>query len=78
MLGVVIVVDASRAMLSFRAAREHHSAALESNALHFASDLLGTLAVLIGLGFVAAGEPRADASPRSSSRSSCSSRRGGS
>ena len=60
-LGVVIVVDASRATLSYRAAREHHSAALESNALHFASDLLGTFAVIVGLAFVAAGEPRADA-----------------
>ena len=60
-LGVVVVVDASRATLSLRAAREHHSAALESNALHFASDLLGTLAVIVGLVFVAAGEPRADA-----------------
>ncbi|HEX8083535.1 MAG TPA: cation diffusion facilitator family transporter [Solirubrobacteraceae bacterium] len=60
-LGVVIAVDASRAALSFRAAREHHSAALESNALHFASDLLGTVAVSVGLIFVAAGEPRADA-----------------
>lgn len=60
-LGVVIVVDASRATLSYRAAREYHSAALESNALHFASDLLGTLAVIVGLIFVAAGEPRADA-----------------
>ncbi|HEX8208091.1 MAG TPA: cation diffusion facilitator family transporter [Solirubrobacteraceae bacterium] len=60
-LGVVIVIDASRASLSLRAAREHHSAALESNALHFASDLLGTLAVVVGLIFVAAGEPRADA-----------------
>ena len=60
-LGVVIVVDASRATLSYRAAREFHSAALQSNALHFASDLLGTLAVLVGLILVAAGEPRADA-----------------
>ena len=60
-LGVVIAVDASRASLSYRAARQHHSAALESNALHFASDLLGTLAVVVGLIFVAAGEPRADA-----------------
>lgn len=60
-LGVVIAVDASRATLSYRAAREHHSAALESNALHFASDLLGTVAVIVGLIFVAAGEPRADA-----------------
>jgi cation diffusion facilitator family transporter len=60
-LGVVIVVDASRATLSWRAARKLHSAALESNALHFASDLLGTVAVMVGLIFVAAGEPRADA-----------------
>ncbi|MDQ3741519.1 MAG: cation-efflux pump [Actinomycetota bacterium] len=60
-LGVVIVVDASRATLSWRAARRHHSAALESNALHFASDLLGTVAVVVGLILVAAGEPRADA-----------------
>ncbi len=59
-LGIVIAVDAARATLSYRAAREHHSAALESNALHFASDLLGTLAVVVGLAFVAAGEPRAD------------------
>ena len=60
-MGIVIVVDASRTIVSLRAAREHHSAALESNALHFGSDLLGTTAVLIGLIFVAAGEPRADA-----------------
>src|SRR3954468_21891621 len=45
-LGVVISVDASRAVVSRRAARRHHSAALASNALHFASDLGGSLAVL--------------------------------
>jgi cation diffusion facilitator family transporter len=60
-LGIVVVVDASRATLSLRAAREHSSAALESNALHFGSDLLGTLALLLGLIAVAAGEPKADA-----------------
>lgn len=60
-LAIVIVVDASRTRLSLRAARAHHSAALESNALHFGSDLLGTFAVIVGLIFVAAGEPRADA-----------------
>src|SRR5919202_4192392 len=59
-LSVVIAVDASRAAISRRAARRHHSAALASNALHFASDLGGSLAVLIGLVFVALGEPRAD------------------
>ena len=59
-LGIVIAVDASRAVVSARAARRHHSAALQSNALHFASDLGGSVAVLIGLILVAAGEPRAD------------------
>jgi cation diffusion facilitator family transporter len=60
-LAVVIGVDASRALVTRRAARRYHSAALASNALHFASDLGGSLAVLIGLVLVAAGEPRADA-----------------
>jgi cation diffusion facilitator family transporter len=60
-LFVVIAVDASRAVVSHRAARRLHSAALASNALHFASDLGGSLAVLAGLVLVAAGEPRADA-----------------
>src|SRR4051812_36923015 len=60
-LTVVISVDASRAVISARAARRHHSAALASNALHFASDLGGSFAVLVGLIFVALGEPRADA-----------------
>ena len=60
-LAVVISVDASRALISRRAARRHHSAALASNALHFASDLAGSLAVLVGLVLVALGEPRADA-----------------
>src|SRR5919198_2312592 len=59
-LAIVIAVDASRAIVSARAARRHHSAALASNALHFASDLGGSVAVLIGLILVAAGEPRAD------------------
>ena len=60
-LAVVIAIDLSRTVASRRGAREFHSAALASNALHFASDLAGSLAVLIGLVLVAAGEPRADA-----------------
>jgi divalent metal cation (Fe/Co/Zn/Cd) transporter len=56
-----VAIDASRAIGSRRAARRLHSAALASNALHFASDLAGSVAVLMGLAFVAAGEPRADA-----------------
>jgi cation diffusion facilitator family transporter len=59
-LAIVIGVDASRAVVTRRAARRHQSAALASNALHFASDLGGSLAVLVGLIFVALGEPRAD------------------
>jgi cation diffusion facilitator family transporter len=60
-LGVVIVVDASRALISRRASRRYDSAALAANALHFASDLAGSLAVLVGLVFVAAGYHSADA-----------------
>src|SRR5215208_5226754 len=36
---VVIVVDAARMTVSWRAARRYRSAALQSNALHFGSDL---------------------------------------
>jgi cation diffusion facilitator family transporter len=60
-LGVVIVVDASRALVSFTTSRRHGSAALAANALHFTSDLAGSLAVLVGLLLVRAGEPSADA-----------------
>jgi len=60
-LVVVIGVDASRALISLRAARRYASAALAANALHFGSDLAGSLAVLIGLILVGAGYPAADA-----------------
>jgi cation diffusion facilitator family transporter len=60
-LAVVICVDASRAAVSLRASRRYSSAALASNALHFASDLGGSTAVLVGLVLVSAGYPRADA-----------------
>jgi cation diffusion facilitator family transporter len=61
LLGVVIVVDASRAITSFRTSRRYGSVALAANALHFSSDLAGSLAVLVGLLLVRAGEPSADA-----------------
>jgi cation diffusion facilitator family transporter len=60
-LGVVIALDASRALASRRAALRFRSPAFASNALHFASDLAGSVAVLIGMVFVAAGHPAADA-----------------
>ena len=58
---VVMAIDASRVAVSWRASRRYESPALASNALHFASDLLGSTAVLIGLLLVRAGYPAADA-----------------
>ena len=54
-VAVVIAIDVSRTLASARAARQYSSPALASNALHFASDLVGTLAVLAGLFAVRAG-----------------------
>jgi len=59
-LGVVIAVDASRATISHRASRRYESPALAANALHFASDLAGSFAVLVGLVLVSAGQRWAD------------------
>jgi cation diffusion facilitator family transporter len=58
---VVIAVDASRLVLSLRAAREYESAALEASAFHFGSDLAGTTAVLVGLLLARSGRPEGDA-----------------
>ncbi len=60
-LGVVLAIDVSRTTASYRAARRYRSAALLSNALHFASDLVGTLAVVAGLVAAAMGFPEGDA-----------------
>ncbi len=57
---VVIAIDASRALVSFRTSRHYESAALASNALHFSGDLVGSVAVLVGLLFARAGHPDAD------------------
>ncbi len=57
---VVIAIDVSRMLVSLRAARRFSSPALLSNALHFGSDLAGTLAVLAGLVAVRAGWPAGD------------------
>jgi cation diffusion facilitator family transporter len=59
-IGVVIVIDVGRTIASYRAARRYSSAALSSNALHFASDLGGSTAVLAGLLLVRDGHPKAD------------------
>jgi cation diffusion facilitator family transporter len=59
-LGIVIAIDASRMLVSWRAARRHGSVALAANALHFGSDLAGSAAVLLGLVLVRSGRPEAD------------------
>jgi cation diffusion facilitator family transporter len=59
-IGVVIVVDVGRTVASARAARRYESAALASNALHFGSDLAGSVAVLVGLVLVRDGYRNAD------------------
>jgi cation diffusion facilitator family transporter len=60
-LGIVIAIDAGRTVVSWRTSRRHESAALASNALHFGSDLLGSLAVLTGLLLARHGHPNGDA-----------------
>lgn len=60
-VGIVICIDLARTTASWRAARAYSSAAFASNALHFGSDLAGSVAVLVGLLLVRAGHPRADA-----------------
>lgn len=59
-LGLVIAIDASRATVSWRAARRYDNAALAANALHFASDLGGSVAVVVGLVAARAGHPEGD------------------
>ena len=59
-LTLVLAIDFSRTVVSYRAARRHSSAALLSNAVHFGSDLLATLAVIAGLVAARAGFPEGD------------------
>lgn len=59
-IALVLIVDASRTIVSWRTSRRYKSPALAANALHFGSDFAGTLAVLVGLVFARAGHPEAD------------------
>jgi cation diffusion facilitator family transporter len=59
-VGIVIAVDTSRLVLSRQVSRRYGSAALAANALHFGSDLAGSLAVLGGLALARAGHPGGD------------------
>jgi cation diffusion facilitator family transporter len=58
---VALAVDLSRVLVSLRGAVRYKSAALRSNAFHFAADMAGSLAVLAGLVAVSAGFHRGDA-----------------
>jgi cation diffusion facilitator family transporter len=60
-IGIVLVIDVSRTIASARAARRYGSAALSANALHFATDFAGSVAVLVGLILVRHGYVNADA-----------------
>jgi cation diffusion facilitator family transporter len=60
-IAVAICIDLSRIAVSLRSAAKYSSAALRSNAFHFAADLAGSLAVLGGLVLVAAGVQAGDA-----------------
>ena len=60
-VALVLAIDASRAVVSLRAGRQHRSDALLANALHFGSDFAGTLAVLAGLIAASLGFPKGDA-----------------
>jgi cation diffusion facilitator family transporter len=60
-IGIVLVIDVSRTIASARAARKYGSAALSANALHFATDFAGSVAVLVGLILVREGYVKADA-----------------
>jgi cation diffusion facilitator family transporter len=59
-IGIVIAIDAGRTFVSLRGSQRYDSPALEANALHFGSDFAGSVAVLLGLSFTAAGYPGAD------------------
>jgi cation diffusion facilitator family transporter len=48
-MGVSIVVDLSRSRMLQRAAKKHHSQALEADALHFSTDVWSSSVVIVGL-----------------------------
>jgi cation diffusion facilitator family transporter len=60
-IAVALAVDISRVLVSIRSAKEYKSAALRSNAFHFAGDMAGSLAVLLGIAAVALGFQQGDA-----------------
>ena len=61
-IAVALGVDLTRTVISMRTARRYGSPALRSNGFHFAGDMAGSMAVLIGLLLVRAGFAGGDAS----------------
>jgi len=55
-----IFVDYERSQMLYKNARKHSSQALEADALHFRTDMLSSVVVLIGLSFVWIGFPIGD------------------
>jgi cation diffusion facilitator family transporter len=60
-MGVAIIVDLGRSRALTRIAKQHHSQALEADALHFSSDVWTSLVVILGLVSVSLGYPMVDA-----------------
>jgi cation diffusion facilitator family transporter len=58
---IALAIDVSRVLVSIRGATQFKSAALRSNAFHFAGDMAGSVAVLVGLIAVNAGLRQGDA-----------------
>ncbi len=53
---IAVVIDFSRVSLLTRVAKKYESQALEADALHFKSDIMASVAVIIGLCLVTIGE----------------------
>ena len=60
-IAIALGVDVSRTLVSLHGADRYKSAALRSNAFHFAGDMAGSVAVLVGLIAVSAGFHQGDA-----------------
>ncbi|HZL49275.1 MAG TPA: cation diffusion facilitator family transporter [Solirubrobacteraceae bacterium] len=60
-IAIALGVDLARTIVSLRTARRYGSPALRSNGFHFAGDMAGSVAVLVGLLLVRAGFPQGDA-----------------
>lgn len=61
-IAIALAVDLTRTVISLRTAQRYGSPALHANGFHFAGDMAGSVAVLIGLLLVRAGFTQGDAS----------------